>query len=217
MKNILDFLTELAQNNNSAWFAAHKVEYQAAKNEFEKLCAAILAELSLLYGNFSFVKPKDCMFRINRDVRFSKNKAPYKNCFSAYFAEGGKKSAKQGFYLQIEPQQSFLGGGAFDTSPEMLYKLRQEISYEPEKFKKVLENKKFRQCFPELLGKQLKTAPKGYEKDHPQIELLRFTQLYVLHRYEDEDIQEESFVDLFITHCQLLKPFADLLDETFLF
>jgi len=217
MKNILQFLSELDQNNNSVWFHQHKAQYQQARGEFEQLCAAILAKLSQQNSNFAFVKPKDCIFRINRDVRFSANKAPYKNNFGAYFAEGGKKSSKQGYYLHIQPQQSFLGGGAYENTPEMLYKLRQEISYEPEKFRNVFNNPIFKQHFPQLLGNQLKTAPKGYPKDHPQIDLLRHTQLYVAHGYADGELSGVDFVDKCIAHCQILQPFLSLLDEAFLF
>jgi uncharacterized protein (TIGR02453 family) len=218
MKNILQFLTELDQNNNSVWFHSHKNEYQQARADFIIFCERVLAELSQLYPNFAFLKPKDCIFRINRDVRFSNNKAPYKNNFGAYFAEGGKKSAKQGFYLHLQPaNQSFLGGGAYDTTPQQLYKLRQEISYEPQKFRAVFDNPIFKQHFPQLLGHQLKTAPKGYEREHPQIDLLRHTQLYVAHNYTDEQVSEVDFLTNLIPHCQILSPFLALLDEAFLF
>ena len=217
MQNILQFLSELDQNNNAAWFAQQKKQYQQARGEFVAVCELILAQLTVINPNFAFVKPKDCIFRINRDVRFSANKAPYKNNFGAYFAEGGKKSTKQGYYLHIQPQQSFLGAGMYDSTPAMLYKLRQEVCYEPEKFRTVFNNPIFKQHFPQLLGNQLKTAPKGYPQAHPQIDLLRHTQLYVRCSYADEELSEADFVDKFISHSQILQPFLSLLDEAFLF
>lgn len=209
-----DFLRQLAENNHQAWFQAHKTEYEAARKDFLAFCETLLNELAALDPIYNFTKAKDCVYRIYRDVRFSQDKTPYKSWLAAYFAPMGKNSDKMGYYLHVQPDgKSFLGGGLFECMPEQLAKFRQEIHYEPDKFYQVLDNADFKAYFGNPQGTRLKTAPKGYAKDHPHIELLRYTQLYVSHIFSDSNILAEDFPAQFMEGCRLMRPLLDLIDE----
>jgi uncharacterized protein (TIGR02453 family) len=136
----LQFLTKLKKNNSREWFNQHRDDYDAAKENFIELVNQILAQAGQFDQDIAVLSYKDCIFRINRDVRFSKNKDPYKNNMAAYFVKGGKKSWLAGYYFHCEPGgKSFIGGGLYGGEPDQIKKVRQEIDYNWEEFKGILK------------------------------------------------------------------------------
>lgn len=214
-QHTLQFLINLDQNNNREWFHANRSDYEKTKEEFEALCQNILSGLALIQDNLLHTKVKDCIFRINRDVRFSKDKSPYKKNISAAFGQGGRHSEKVDFYLHIQPNGSFLGGGMWSPTTNQLANFRQEIDYSPQKIKGIIENKDFRAYFNEIEGEKLKTSPKGYASDHVDIELLKHKQLFFMHRYSDDEILSQNFAQEVIKGCQTLKPYLDYVNHVF--
>lgn len=205
---LLPFLTDLANNNNREWFETNRKRYETEKAAFQQVIGYLLKEIGQ-FENLDGQQIKDCSYRINRDIRFSADKSPYKKNFSCSFEQGGKKSGRAGYYLHIQPGNSFLAGGAWGPTKEQLQAIRQEIDYNSESFLKIIENSTFKSVFPKIEGDGLKTAPKGYPKDHPQIEILKKNQLYVMHNYTDNEILESVFLDKVVSHCKIMKPFAD--------
>lgn len=208
----LHFLSQLAENNNRDWFQANRKLYDAAKADMEKLVGYLITEVGK-FQDLGNVQVKDCLLRINRDIRFSKNKAPYKNNLAAGIGPGGKSSGKIDYYLQIQPgDQSFLGGGMWDVTTEQLARFRQEIDYNAAELKNIIEEDEFRSYYPEIHGESLKTTPKGYPKDHPEIELLKRKQLFFMHRYTDKEVASKDFGNDIVKGVQLLKPFTDYMN-----
>ena len=208
----LKFLTDLVQNNNREWFLENRKRYDDSKADLEKLVGILITEVGKFHdlGN---LQVKDCIFRINRDVRFSKNKDPYKSNLSAGIGPGGRSSGRVDYYLHIQPDgQSFLGGGMWDARAEQLAKYRQEVDYNADELKKIIYDEEFREYFPEISGESLKTAPKGYPKDHPEIELLRRKQLFFIHRFSDKDVTSKGFADSILKGMKLLKPYTDFMN-----
>ncbi|HUM50159.1 MAG TPA: DUF2461 domain-containing protein, partial [Chitinophagales bacterium] len=157
--------------------------------------------------------PKKCIFRINRDVRFSANKAPYKNNLGAYLTKGGKNTNLAGFYLHIEPNNCFLGAGNYIPMPDQLAKIRQEIDYNFADFKKIISSKKFKDSFGELSQEnKLKRPPKGYEETNEAIEYLKLKGFTVFKKLSDEEITSKDFVKIITELSTTVKPFIDFLN-----
>lgn len=172
---IFSFLKALKKNNNREWFEKNKPKYMAAKAEFEFLVHDLIKGISKFDKKFSpDTDAKDCIFRIYKDVRFSKDKTPYKTHFGAYFSPGGRKSSVAGYYFHMEPGNVFLAGGNWQPEAPQLNAIRQEIDYNGGKLESILNSKNFRKYFNGLSDEdKLKTVPKGYDKDNKRIELLK--------------------------------------------
>ncbi|QRQ99966.1 DUF2461 domain-containing protein [Dyadobacter sandarakinus] len=208
----LHFLSELAENNNRDWFQENKKRYEVAKSDMEQLVAYLIKEVGK-FQDLGSLEVKDCMLRIYRDVRFSKNKDPYKKNLAAGIGPGGKSSGKIDYYLQVQPgNQTFIGGGMWETTPEQLARFRQEIDYNAGELKSIIGDKEFHKHFPEIHGELLKTTPKGYAKDHPEIDLLKRKQLFFMHQYSDKEVTSSDFGKMVVKHIELLKPFADYMN-----
>lgn len=211
-KSTLHFLKQLSKNNNREWFAANRHLYEAAKSDFENFVGELIQAISKFDKTVSELKAKNCTFRIYRDVRFSKNKEPYKNNFGAYLTGGGKKSMKPGYYIHLQPNgQSFLAGGAYMPPSPALSAIRQEIDYNLKEFEGILKNKRFKKYFPKLEGSTVKTAPKGYDKDHPAIDILRHKDFLAVHALKDEQLLAANAVTHLAKGCAAMKPFNDFL------
>ncbi|TDB67031.1 DUF2461 domain-containing protein [Arundinibacter roseus] len=209
------FLQELAENNSRDWFQENRRRYEVAKSDFENLVEKLIQEVQT-FQDLGATKPKDCIFRINRDVRFSKDKSPYKKWFAAGIGPGGRHSGRVDYYLHVQPgNQTFLGAGMWSPTPEHLAKFRQEIDYNPQDLKKIIENPVFREFFPEIHGETMKTSPKGYDRSHPEIELLRRKQLFFSHTFTDKEVLSPQFVTAVSKGIQLLKPYTDFLNYIF--
>ncbi|GAA4435142.1 DUF2461 domain-containing protein [Ravibacter arvi] len=214
-KSSLLFLKDLAQHNNKEWFAENRGRYESAKSDLETLVDYLITNVGR-FEDLGNIRPKDCIFRINRDIRFSKNKDPYKSFLSAAIGPGGRNSGRIDYYVHIQPHgESFLGGGMWEATPAQLNKFRQEVDYNAHQLKTIIENPVFRAFFPLVWGEKLKTAPKGYPKDHPEIDLLQRKQLFFMHKFTDEEVIAPGFPDRVIEGIQLLKPYTDFLNYVF--
>lgn len=209
----LKFLETLSQNNNKTWMDANRDWYLKIKERLLADVEVILQAVTQWEPLLSGFKAKDCVFRQNRDVRFSANKDPYKTNLAAYFSVGGKKSSGPGYYLHIQPGQSFIAGGIWMPPADVLKKIRQEIDYSGKELQSILEEPEFKKTFGGLQGDTLKTSPKGYEADHPFIELLRFKSFIVSTPLKDKLITDGSFRDHSIEVFRQMKPFHDFLNK----
>lgn len=211
MHEIMNFLSELKQNNTREWMQEHKKQYEDARSSFIEFVSLLLADLQMIDPDMSGLSAKDCIFRLNRDVRFSKDKSPYKINFSAYFALGGKKSFNGGYYFHLQPGQSFIGGGIYQPMPDMLAKIRQEIDYNPEIIHSIISKEEFKSFFGEIKGERLKTSPKGYSSDHVDIDLLRLKSFIVSKNLDDAKIKSHDLKSEIMKGFTIMKPFKDFL------
>lgn len=210
------FLRDLKKNNNRDWFNANKLRYEEAKKDFEQFINPLIASIGKFDKDIRGLEAKDCVFRIYRDVRFSKDKSPYKTHFGAHIVAGGKKNEmhRAGYYIHISPGDCFMAGGAYTPPADWMNAIRKEIRYNAKELKKVLNRKEFKKYFGKIEGEKLSRPPKGYEKNHPEIELLKHKSLLAVHKLKDEQVLEKSF----LTHCskvfQALYPFDKYLNQS---
>ena len=214
-KQILSFLKNLAKNNDRDWFEKNKPKYLEAKENFDAFVAGLLEKMIPVDSSLTGLNPKKLTFRIYRDVRFSKDKSPYKTNMGATFSGGGKLMQSPGYYLHIEAgNKSFVAGGLYVPPPDILAKVRQEIDYNSKKFLAILNNAKFKKTFGALDDfDKLKTAPKGYPKDHPQLELLKHKSFIVSHYFTDKEVMDKKFMKNVVDTYKILKPLNDYLRE----
>lgn len=208
---ILTFLDDLAKNNTRDWFEANKTRYIEAKTIFEDMIQQYIDGIGKFDPGIATLQPKKCVFRIYRDVRFSKDKSPYKLNFGASMAEGGRKTANPGYYIHIKSGECFFGGGMYHPEAADLKKVRQEIDYNSKDFLGIVEQKKFKDTFGEIWGDRLKRAPKDYPEDHPQIEYMKLKDFVVLHKFDDDVFKKGDFIKEGINTYKMVKPFNDFL------
>jgi uncharacterized protein (TIGR02453 family) len=212
---ILTFLSKLTKSNNREWFEKNKAAYVQAKENFELFVSDFLHELVQFNPALAGLDAKKLTFRIYRDVRFTKDKRPYKTNMGAGFSRNGKLVQEPGYYLHIEPgNKSFIAGGMYMPDAERLHKIRQEIDYNTDRFQKMLADKKFKKWFPALDDfDKLKTAPKGYAKDLPHIELLKHKSYIVSHPFTDAEVKDKKFLKKIAEAAKAMKPLNDFLQE----
>lgn len=208
MEKTLEFLKKIKNNNNRDWFEANKTKYIAAKEEFEAVVDKIIKGVVKFDKAISpDMRGKDCTFRIYKDVRFSKDKTPYKNNMGASISPGGKKSLLAGYYLHVEPGAAFLAGGVYLPEPVMLNAIRQEIDYNPEPFFKILKSASFKKYFNGLDEEgKLKSAPKGFDKEHPHIEILKNKNFLVSTALSDKQILSRNFAEEVVAGFKAMHP-----------
>lgn len=213
-KATFKFLKDLQANNNRDWFKANKDRYDAARAEFEVFITKLHSEIVKFDDSIGLIEPKKTIFRIYRDVRFSKNKDPYKTNFGAHIHPGDKQALHSvaGYYIHIEPGgKSMLAGGAYLPQGPWLKAIRQEIDYNGKEFKKILNAKSFKNYF-NLEGEKLKRPPKGYDADHPDIELLKLKSFIAVNHPTDKLVESADF----LKHCKkafkVLYPFDQFLN-----
>jgi uncharacterized protein (TIGR02453 family) len=209
----LRFLDKLSKNNDRDWFERNKHQYLRVKEDFDTFVAEVLTEFSKFDGTLGSLNPKKLAFRIYRDVRFSKDKRPYKNNLSAGFSPNGKMAQEPGYYLQIERGgKSFIAGGLYLPEAAQLANVRQEIDYNTEKFLKIINDKKFKKLFGTLEDTdKLKFAPKGYDRDHPYIDLLKNKSFIVSHIFSDKEVKDRNFLKQVVASAKAIKPLNDFL------
>ena len=210
----LQFLEKLAKNNNKDWFDKHREEYATAKKDFESLVTRLLDELCTIEPALANQTHKDCIFRIFRDVRFSKDKTPYKAHFGAFFSRGGRKFNGAGYYIHIEPGKSFAGGGLWMPDGALLKAVRQEIDYNFDEFKSIINNAAFKKLFKNVQGEQLKTLPQGYMADNPAIDYLKMKSYTVGHNLADKDVSGKGFVAKCAGVFSTMRPLVDFLNRS---
>lgn len=194
-KSTLDFLSKLSKNNNKEWFDKNRPTYELAKSNFKDFVNELIISTAKFDSSIKHLQAKDCIFRINRDVRFSKDKSPYKNNFGVILSPGGKKSFEAGYYVQIQPGASFIAGGMWQPPTPQINAIRQEIDYNAAEFKKIIGAKDFKKLFGKLSEEdKLKSVPKGYDKSHPEIELLKYKSYITIHNLKDKDVLSKNFL-----------------------
>ncbi len=209
----LKFLKDLQKNNNRPWFEAHRKQYELAKEDFLLLTEKLITGIGAFDKPIALLKAKECTFRINRDVRFSKNKSPYKNNIAGYFNRNGKKGNGAGYYLHIEPGKSFAAGGIWMPEPKDLIKIRQEMDYSFDDWKKIISNQLFKKTFAEgIQGEALVRPPKGYEEDNPAIQYLKQKSFIVSKPFTDTEVQSKTFVKEVANTFKAMKPMIDFLN-----
>mgnify|MGYP000091002003 FL=1 len=213
----LQFLKKLDKNNNKAWFDANRKQYEAAKLDFANLTGQVIAQFGKKEPAIALLQPKECVFRINRDVRFSKNKAPYKNNMGASIKAGGKKSLVAGYYIHLEPGgKSFVGGGLYMPDAGIVGKIRQEIDYNYAEFLKIVQNKKFVAQYGGLdfsEGMSLVREPKGYEKENPAITYIKLKSWVATAPLSDTALQDKNLATQLTKAFEYLQPLISFLNE----
>lgn len=208
----LTFLKNLSKNNSKEWFDQHRSDYELAKKNFIDFTEELIAGISKFDPAVKHQEAKKCIFRINRDIRFSKNKLPYKNNMGASISPGGKKSFTAGYYFHLEPGGSFFAGGMWQPEALYLSAIRQEIDYCQEEFKKIITAAPFKKLFKGLSTEdKLKTVPKGYDKTHPQIEALKNRSFIVVHELTDKQLVATGFLKEAISAYKVMHPLNQFL------
>ncbi len=213
LKHVLTFLSGLKNNNNKPWFEAHRSEYEQARAEFETFVDQVIRGVGA-FEDMKGVSARDCVMRIYRDLRFSKDKSPYKIAMSASVGPGGRKAYRFQYYLHLEPHDhSMVAGGLHEPESAQINAFRSAIARDASKFKRVVGAKAFKEYFGDVGGEKLKTAPQGYDRDHPEIELLRLKEVVAVHTFADRAVASPDFVAQVVQGCKTMKPFLDYLSS----
>ncbi|NTW31738.1 MAG: DUF2461 domain-containing protein [Bacteroidetes bacterium] len=206
MKLISSFLEELKNNNNREWFQQNKFRYDEAKAEFEAFTNILIVDISKFDNEIKNISSKDCLFRIYNDIRFAKNKPPYKSNFGAHISKNGKNSGNSGYYLHIEPDNCFLAGGIYMPMPDKLKLIRQEIYYNIEEFNSILSENKFKKYFNEIDGEKLKRVPKDFPADFAGSELLKYKSYTALYSIPNKKIFSADLKDTILEIFETMAP-----------
>jgi len=208
MVELLSFLEDIKENNNKEWFTANKKRHDFAKKQLEDFAK----NLSVLMQKHDNIDPKPKVFRIYRDVRFSTDKTPYKTNFAGSFSRQ-TAALRGGYYFHIEPNNTFVGGGFWDPSKEDLQLLRLQIQQDAEPLRAVINAKDFKNYFGQLEGDQLKTSPKGFDNDEPNIDLLRHKNFLVMHKFTNQQILQNDFAEQVNDGFKKMRGFFDVMSE----
>lgn len=210
----LQFLKALEKNNNRDWFLANKNKYDLAKSNYLNFVEEVLNGILKFDSSLAELNPKQCVFRINRDVRFSKNKDPYKTNFGASFSKGAKKIDTAGYYFHLEPGACFIGGGLWMPQAPDLQKLRQEIDYCFKEFNGILQHKEFKKTFQGLsTDAKLARPPKGYDIDNPAIELLKLKSFTAITPLSDKEVLDPAIVKRTLSIFKTIAPLVHFLNR----
>ena len=209
------FITDLGQNNSREWFEDNRARYDTAKGDFTSFIGVLLMEMEQFDSRVTGMDPRRCIFRIYRDTRFHNIKAPFKTNFGARILVGGSKNLhrRTGYFMNIEPGQCRLSGGAFRPEPEWLHTIRQRIAADSTNLKRILQDRTFRETFNGLEGEAVKTAPRGFSKDHPDIELIRLKSHMARHRLDDGAMFRPGFLKQALQVYKALLPLNEYLDN----
>ncbi|MBN9296142.1 MAG: DUF2461 domain-containing protein [Filimonas sp.] len=207
----LDFLHKLSKHNDREWFNDHKTLYTAAHENMIAFADALLLEMNK-HDNIETLSGRKSLFRIYRDVRFSKEKTPYNTYWGGSFRRA-TKFLRGGYYYSIEPGNSFLAGGFWGPVPADMKRIRDDIAYNHEAWEELFADKPFKKTFGEMQGEQLATAPRGYDKNHPAIELLRYKQFLLKHTFTDAEVCSKDFVLKANDVFKKMRPFLDFMSE----
>ena len=212
-KSTFDFLRKLKKNNNRDWFHANKQLYDDARYDFEVFVFELIQKIAEFDETVSGLEPKDCMFRIYKDVRFSKDKTPYKTNMGAAINEGGRKMPNAGYYVHISPGENFIASGLYMPQPERLLLVRNKITSRGNEFKKIVESRDFKKYYGKLWdGDMLKTAPKGFDKEHPMMHYLKMKSFIADHTVPEEKALAKNYADYCAKVLKVLKPLNDFLN-----
>lgn len=213
----INFLKNLKKNNNKDWFNKNRKMYETAKLDFAEFIQTVINKYSVKDATLKNIIAKDCLFRINRDIRFSKDKTPYKSNFGASINKSGKKAmSTAGYYFHLEPGGIFLGGGIYQPMAPELNKVRQEIDYNFAAFKKIISAKKFKETYGDIDKNKnhiLTRGPKGYEPDNPAAEYLKLKSFIGITTLSDKDLLSKDLVKKTTDAFAALQPLIDFLNK----
>lgn len=215
-KETLQFLDDLKANNNRDWFQDNKKRYDALKKEYQQLVSDFLDAMKPLDPSLEMLEVKNCTFRINRDIRFSKDKSPYKSHLGVWISSGVKGLNRSGYYVHIQNGGSFIAGGLYCPEPEDLKKMRKEIAFFHDDLEEILAEKKFKKEFENFDRNEantLKNPPRGYEKDHPAIELLKLKSFECSQKFDISEVTKKDFVATMSQKLIALKPLNEFINR----
>ena len=209
----LKFLSDLDRHNDKAWFDENRSRYEEARKNYSHFIQAVIDEITVFDPIFRGLEAKSCIFRINRDIRFSKDKSVYKTNFGAFMVRGGKKNGDKfpGYYLHIEPGKSFAAGGAYIPPSPWLNAIRDRIAGNGAELLAIIGSKEYRKYFDGLEGERLKVPPRGYPKDHPHIELIKMKSFLADRSFSDAEVTSPGFFDVVTGAFRAMKPLNDFL------
>jgi len=215
-QSTMDFLSDLKMHNEREWFMKNRKRYDDAKSNFETFVQAVIESLAEYDPILKGLEAKSCTYRINRDIRFSNDKTIYKTHLGAFIVKGGKKNGDRfaGYYFHVEPGgNSMIAGGAYIPPMPWLTAIREKIDEQGSDLLKIIENKDFTGYFGKLEGDTLKSAPKGYSRDHPYIEFLKLKSYLVTKMISDREVVSRDCFDLVIMASRAMKPLNDFLND----
>jgi uncharacterized protein (TIGR02453 family) len=215
-QSTLDFLSDLKIHNEREWFLKNRKRYDDAKSNFESFVQAVINRMAEYDPILKGLEAKSCTYRINRDIRFSNDKTIYKTHLGAFIVKGGKKNGDRfaGYYFHAEPGgNSMIAGGAYIPPMPWLAAIREKIDEQGSNFLKIIKNKEFTEYFGNLEGESLKSAPKGYSRDHPYIDILKLKSYLVTRMISDREIVSSDCFDLVIRASRAMKPLNDFLND----
>ncbi|MFV5692348.1 DUF2461 domain-containing protein [Flavobacterium sp. LT1R49] len=215
-KDTLQFLDDLKANNNRDWFLENKKRYEAFKKDYQQLVADLLDVMKPMDPSLEMLEVKNCTFRINRDIRFSKDKTPYKSHLGVWLSSGAKGLNRSGYYIHLEKGASFIAGGLYCPEADDLKKMRKEIAYFHDDLEAILEDKNFKKEFKDFDRNEkntLKNPPRGYEKDHPAIDLLKLKSFESSQRIDISEVTKKDFVATMSKKLITLKPLNDFINR----
>jgi uncharacterized protein (TIGR02453 family) len=212
-KETYQFLKDLQNNNYKEWFQENRKTYDACRQHFVHVVELLIHEVSQFDRSVSGNSPKNCIFRINRDVRFSKDKSPYKTNFGAFITPGGRNAGKAGYYLHVEPEGSFLAGGIYMPPSPVLKAIRKEIFENYEEFLEIIKEKDFVKYYGDFEGERLKRCPRGFPEDFEGIEYLKLKHFTVMDSKPDKDLMNADFFNTAIEEFEALYPLNRFLNN----
>ena len=213
MLQVIQFLKDLSANNNREWFQVNKKRYEESKDKVLFITEVLINEIRKFDPEIPLLDPKDCLFRIFRDVRFSNDKRPYKTNFGSFIAKGGRKSIYAGYYFHIEPNESFSGGGIYMPEAGPLKAIRDYIADNGEEFSSLLNDRKFKKVYPEMMDDKLKTAPKGYDPNHEYIDFLRYKSFAFSGGVDISQVVADNYIEHLVSSFKILYPVNDFLNK----
>lgn len=215
-KEALLFLEDLIANNNTDWMHANKKRYENYKKDYHNFIASLLAEMKPLDKTLEPLEVKNCTFRINRDIRFSKDKSPYKTHLGIWLSTGAKNVETAGYYLQIDAENPFVGGGMYCPQPEQIQKIRKEINFFYDDLVAITSDKDFVSNYKALNRDEnstLKNPPRGYEKDNPALEFLKLKSYTATENFKPELLTDKDFIPLMVKKMIALRPLNEFLNR----
>jgi uncharacterized protein (TIGR02453 family) len=212
----LKFLSALAQNNNKPWFDTHRAQYEAARIDFQNFIQLVIDDFGRTDTTIAGLQARDCLFRINRDIRFSNDKTPYKANFGASLKPEGKKSPYAGYYFHLEPGRSFVGGGLWMPEAVNVKKVRQEIDYNGAAFQQIINSSSFKKVYGDVYkgsDVSLSKAPKGYEPNHPAIDYLKLKSFIAETHLADAELTKATLHQKTVEAFKALQPFLQFINH----
>jgi len=215
-QSTLDFLVNLKRHNEREWFNSNRKRYDEAKMNFESFVQAVINRITEFDPILRGLEAKNCTYRINRDIRFTNDKTIYKTHLGAFIVKGGKRNGDRyaGYYVHVEPDNnSLIAGGAYIPPMPWLTAIREKIDEKGDLFMKIISNREFRDFFGEIDGERLKSAPKGYSRDHKLIEYLKLKSYLISRIISDKEIVREGCLDFIVKGSRIMKPLNDFLND----